>query len=221
MKATLQLLQEMVATLDNDAYALVQVPSTSDLQALTGLSVQCLIVQSPTHTFPETSETAVVRPFKGSSCAIIDRSCKNLKDAATRIAQAKYLYGSASPFAPTFVLVHEVVKSEFLRELLGAVSQYFPENISVSDKDEFARLSETQSQLTSSKAGYGRVVMSGNGTGFDSQSVAPVVIEGDRRKGAELCKLVANAPVLPIFATRSLDDAIDFSAILYSPLSGR
>jgi aldehyde dehydrogenase (NAD+) len=202
----------MISSLDNDAYVLLL---TNDVQAVVASGVQCLIVQSSSYSLPENNETTVIRPSKGSGCAIVDRSTKDLKDAATRIAQAKFAYGGISPFAPEFVLVHEVVKSEFLRELFAAISQYFPDNIPVKDQEEFARLAYVQNQLTSSKTGYGRVIMSGNGSGSDSQSVAPVVIEGDRRRGTELYRLVGNTPMLPIFSTRSLDDAINYSTTLY------
>lgn len=212
--STFILVEELSKTLDNDAYALVQIPeSLQDYeQSLPEPSVQCIILQSNTYTSPE--NVVEVRPFNGHSCAIVDRSCKNIKRAATQIAQAKFVYEGGSPFAPAYVLVHEAVKSEFLREFLAAISQYFPDNIPIKDKEAFAKLTDVQSQLMSSKVRYGRVVMSGNGSGSEEQSIAPVVIEGDRRRGSELCVLVENKPILPIFSTRSLDDAIDYAATL-------
>jgi aldehyde dehydrogenase (NAD+) len=213
--STFLFVKELSTILDNDAYALIQLPSLQDYNHdLLGPSVQCAILQSDSYISPKIC--VEVRPFNGYSCAIVDRSCKNIKRAAAQIAQAKFVYEGSSPFAPAFVLVHEAVKSEFLREFLAAISQYFPENIPIKDKDAFVRLTDIQSRLTSSKAGYGSVVMSGNGSGSEHQSVAPVVIEGDRRRGSELCVLVENKPILPIFSTRSLDDAIDYTATLLS-----
>jgi acyl-CoA reductase-like NAD-dependent aldehyde dehydrogenase len=211
--STFLFVKDLSTILDNDAYALIQLPSLQDYDHdLLGPSVQCTILQSDSYVSPKSC--VEVRPFNGYSCAVVDRSCKNIKRAATQIAQTKFAYEGGSPFAPAFVLVHEAVKSEFWRELLAAISQYFPENIPIKDKDAFARLTDIQSRLTSSKAGYGRVVMSGNGSGSEHQSVAPVVIEGDRRQGSELCVLVEHKPILSIFSTRSLDDAIDYTATL-------
>jgi aldehyde dehydrogenase (NAD+) len=148
----------------------------------------------------------------------VDRSCANLKSAASEIAQIKFLQGGKSPFAPSFVLVHEIVKAEFLREFLTAITKYFPENIPV-NKEEYEELSDLQSRLGSSKAGYGRIVMSGNTSSAETVQleVAPMVIDGDRRRGAELCKLVGDTPILPIFSIRSLDDAIDYASEMYTP----
>jgi aldehyde dehydrogenase (NAD+) len=149
----------------------------------------------------------------------VDRSCANLKSAASEIAQIKFLQGGKSPFAPSFVLVHEVVKAEFLREFLTAITKYFPENIPLNHKEEYEELSELQRRLANSKAGYGRIVMSGNTNAAETAQleVAPLVIDGDRRRGAELCKLVGDAPILPIFSIRSLDDAIDYASEMYTP----
>lgn len=212
--STYEVLQEMIAGLDKDAYALLSVQSTDDLRDVVGPSIQFLILQTiANYQLPEkiSATTIVQRPFSGNSFAVVDRTCKDLRSAAARIAQAKFVYGSCSSFAPTFVLVHEAVKHEFMRELLAGISECFPENISVKNEEELARFEDIQAQMTSSNARYGRIVMSGSLGGSSGQFVAPTVVEGDRRRGGELVKLLRNTPNLPIFAIRSLEDAIYYS----------
>jgi aldehyde dehydrogenase (NAD+) len=212
------LLEELVFNLDNDAYATIELPSSEHIHKITGPSIQCLVLQS---SYPLISEnhnsTKILRPMAGRAFAVIDRSCTNLKSAASELAQIKFLNGGTSPFAPTFVLVHEIINAEFLREFLIAIKKYFPENIAVNGKDEFERLSDVQTRLTSSKSGYGRVVMSGNicSAAAVPLEVSPIVIDGDRRCGSELCEMAKNVPILPIFSVRSLDDAIDYASNMY------
>jgi hypothetical protein len=209
----------MVSNLDNDAYAAIELPSSEHIHKITGASVQCLVLQS---SYPVVSEnrnsTKILRPIPVRAFAVVDRSCTNLKSAAAEIAQIKFLYGGTSPFAPAFVLVHEVFKAEFLREFLTAITKYFPENIPVNGKEKFERLSEVQTRLTSSKAGYGRILMSGNTSSPDTVQleVPPMVIDGNRTRGSELCEMAENAPILPIFSIRSLDDAIDYASNMYT-----
>jgi aldehyde dehydrogenase (NAD+) len=210
------LLDELVSNLDNDAYATIELPSSDHIHKITGPSIQCLVLQSSYPLISENhSTTKILRPIAGRAFAVVDRSCTNLRSAASELAQIKFLYGGTSPFAPAFVLVHEVVKAEFLREFLTAITKYFPENIAVNCK-EFERLSDVQTRLTSS-SGYGRVVMSGNTGSVDAVplEVSPIVIDGDRRRGSELCEMAENAHILPIFSVRSLDDAIDYASNMY------
>ena len=212
------LLEELVFNLDNDAYATIELPSSEHIHKITGPSIQCLVLQSSYRLISENhSSTKILRPIAGRAFAVVDRSCTNLKSAASEVAQIKFLYGGTSPFAPAFVLVHEVIKAEFLREFLAAITKYFPENIAVNGKEEFKRLRDVQTRLTSSKSGYGRVVMSGNTSSADAISleVLPLVIDGDRRCGSDLCAMAKNAPILPIFSVRSLDDAIDYTSHMY------
>lgn len=217
--ATFPLIEELFSSLDNDAYATIKLSSLDHIGQLE-LYFQSLVFQSSSAINSDgLTSTNILRPHSGKSFSIVDRSCTNLKSAASQIAQLKFLNGGKSPFAPSFVLVHEVVKAEFLRELLAAITKYFPENISINSKDEYEGLSDLQSRLANPTAGYGRIVMSGNTSSAETVQLefAPMVINGDRRRGVELCNVVGNAPILPIFSTRSLDDAIDYAPQMYIP----
>jgi len=206
------MLRELVNHLDNDAYATIDFISTEHLETIAA-EVQSVVIQTPNL---ELRSTKGFRPQVGRSFAVVDRSCQNVKAAVSQIANSKFLYGGTSAFAPSFVLVHEVVEAEFMRELFAATGQSF-DSISVS-KDEYERITDIQNSLTGTKARYGRVVMSGNSreTGQkDVNEVSPVIIVGNRNQGTELCALTARSPVLPVFSVRSLDDAIDFGSSLY------
>jgi len=210
---TSQLLRELTAQLDNDAYTTIDFVSNEHLPALAS-EVQCVVTQTPS-TDLDLGSTKSLRPQVGHSFTVVDRSCENVKAAASQIANAKFLSGGISAFAPSFVLVHEVVEAEFTRELFAATGQSF-DSISVS-KEEYDRITDIQTRLTSSKTRYGRVVMSGNSRDSgdkDVNKVGPVVIVGNRSQGAELCALTSKSPVLPVFSVRSLDDAIDYGSSL-------
>ena len=207
------MLRELTAQLDNDAYTTIDFVSNEHLRTLAA-EVQCVVSQTPS-TDLDLDSTKVLRPQVGHSFTVVDRSCENVKAAASQIASAKFLYGGISAFAPSFVLVHEVVEAEFMRELFAATGQSF-DSISVS-KEEYDRITDIQTRLTSSKTRYGRVVMSGNSRESgdkDVNEVAPAVIVGNRSQGAELCALTSKSPVLPVFSVRSLDDAIDYGSSL-------
>jgi aldehyde dehydrogenase (NAD+) len=208
--ATSKILEDAVSQLDNDSYVAIPNVSVEEIQKFASSAFQGVVLPSASQAFVESWGVRIIRPHGGRSFAVVDRSCSNLKYAASRIAQAKFLYGGSSPFSPAFVLVNEWVKPEFMRELFAAISQYFPQDIAVS-ADEYANISEIQKRLTSGKANYGRVVMSGysgNKRG-DRQEVGPMILEAERTRGSELVSMTTNAPILPVFSVRSLDDAID------------
>jgi aldehyde dehydrogenase (NAD+) len=208
--ATSKILEDAVSQLDNDSHVAIPDVSVEEIQKFASSAFQGVVLPSASQAFAESSGVRIIRPHGGRSFAVVDRSCSNLKYAASRIAQAKFLYGGSSPFSPAFVLVNEWVKPEFMRELFAAISQYFPQDIAVS-ADEYANISEIQKRLTGGKANYGRVVMSGysgNKCG-DGQGVGPMILEAERTRGSELVSMTTNAPILPVFSVRSLDDAID------------
>ena len=210
---TLEMLRELTAQLDNDAYAAIDFVSNEHRHTLAA-EVQCVVAQRPSTDLDVESKKSL-RPQVGHSFAVVDRSCENIKAAASQIASAKFLYGGISAFAPSFVLVHEVVEAEFMRELFGATGQSL-DNISVS-KEDYDRITDIQTRLTGSKTRYGRVVMSGNSRESgdkEANEVAPVIIVGNRSQGVELCALTSKSPVLPVFSVRSLDDAIDYGSSL-------
>ena len=98
-----------------------------------------------------------------------------------------------------------------MRELFAAGCQRL-DSISVNNED-YDRITDVQTRLTSSNARFGQIVMSGNSRESvqkDVNEVSPVLITGNRMQGAELCAITSKTPVLPIFSVRSLDDAIDF-----------
>ena len=208
---TSQLLRELCSTLDNDAYAMAECASESDIWDLMNGDIQCLIHPSSPRKPREGTEVQILQSGPIASCAIVDRSCTDLRVAATRIAQVKFLYGSASPFSPSLVLVHEVVKAAFLRELIAAISQYSPEDIAITDKKRF---NDALATISKAEANVGRVVLSGGSGYVEKDSVAPILVDASRESGVRLCELAKGIPLLPAFSTRSLDDAIDLSGSL-------
>lgn len=142
----------------------------------------------------------------GKSPVIVDESA-NIKEAARRIIWGKTLNSGQTCVAPDYIIVHESVKKELIKEMKIAITGYFGDDIEKSksfgriiNKKHFDRI---KTIIEKDKDG---IVFGGH---FDEKQryIEPTLIEISSWNAASMGEEIFG-PVLPIMTYKDLDAAL-------------
>jgi len=149
--------------------------------------------------------TPVTLELGGKSPCIVDEHPR-LRYAARRIAFGKWLNAGQTCIAPDYLLVHQDVKPQFLEELKKAVHSFYGSDpqrsrhyARIIDKRHFERLSQL--------LGEGNIVAGGE-TDAEDLYIAPTIID-EPGWDAPVMREEIFGPIIPVFAYRDLDEAIE------------
>ncbi|OAH57852.1 aldehyde dehydrogenase [Domibacillus aminovorans] len=152
----------------------------------------------------------------GKSPTFVDYSA-DLKQAAKRIAWGKFSNAGQTCIAPDYVLVHQNVKSAFLKELTlsmfdfyGADPQKSQDFGRIVNEKQFDRL-QTILQKTNGK------IVQGGGTDRDDVYIEPTIVEAGWDD--PLMEDEIFGPILPVLTYSELDQAIKCVKKLPKPLA--
>ena len=148
--------------------------------------------------------TPVTLELGGKSPVIIDETA-NLKIAARRVAFGKVLNAGQTCVAPDYLLIHETVKDQFVKEFAIALNQFFPGD----DMTDFP--------LIISEKHFKRVIglLEGEkaviGGGFDSERrfIEPTVLL-DITPNSPIMQEEIFGPILPVMTYTDLGECIKF-----------
>lgn len=211
--ATSALISRLAAEyLDNDAIAFVE-GSVEETTALleqrfdhilyTGNGTVGRIVAEAAarHLTPTTLELG------GKSPAIVDRDA-NLKQAASRIAFAKWSNAGQTCIAVDHVWVHHEVHDELVERLAAEVRERYGED--PRESPDFGRIVNERhtSRIAGllSGGGYDEIVVGGD-VDVDARYVAPTVVTGVKTDAALMGEEIFG-PVLPVLAFDDVSDPI-------------
>lgn len=142
----------------------------------------------------------------GKSPVIVDESA-NIKEAARRIIWGKTLNAGQTCVAPDYLVVHESVKDELVKEMIDAINKYLGQNIE--KNDSFGRIvnekhfNRIKNMIEKDKAG----IVFGGSMNEKDRYIEPTLIEVNSRDAATMEDEIFG-PVLPIMTYRNLDDTI-------------
>jgi aldehyde dehydrogenase (NAD+) len=156
--------------------------------------------------------TSVTLELGGKSPAIVDASV-SLKEAAKRIAVAKFINNGQTCIAPDYILVDEKIIEEFTRELIAQTKKLFLEKDEtfqttanycriVNDK-HFQRLNS----LLQEALAKGAKLEFGGPVDPASRFIHPMILSQTPME-SRLMEEEIFGPILPIVAYRTLDDAL-------------
>lgn len=142
----------------------------------------------------------------GKSPVIVEQSA-HIKEAARRIIWGKTMNAGQTCVAPDYVVVHQAVKDELVREMKAALREFFGENIEKSQS--FGRIinhrhfQRIQALIEADREG----IVFGGHTHEKTNYIEPTLIEisswGAATMGEEIF-----GPVLPILTYSDLNEAI-------------
>ena len=164
--------------------------------------------------------TSVTLELGGKSPTIIDKTA-NLKTAAKKIAWGKFMNSGQTCIAPDYLLIHESIKNDFIKEFKIQLKAFFTDDASSSDsisrvvnKKHFNRLIN---HLEDAKSNNAKVEIGGKNNSEDN-FIEPTVVSNLSEK-ASLLKEEIFGPILPIKTYKSTQEAVDYINSKEKPLA--
>lgn len=191
LRAVPSLLRKLLSeALDADGFAIAAKPVKDDELPESAIRV----LQNGVEGSPRANQ--LTSAARAPVLAVVDRTA-NVQHAAQELVAARSSFGGSSPYAPDVVLVNEFAKKDFLQAVISAAV-----GIGHAPETKGKTLSSTDiSHSIELLRKYDR------GLRVVSQEKSFAVVELSSRDGVLNVKLPTS--VLAVYATKSLDDAID------------
>lgn len=164
--------------------------------------------------------TSVTLELGGKSPTIIHDSA-NLKAAVKNIVWGKFLNNGQTCIAPDYILIHESIKSAFIKAFKAQVIQYYSEDPKTSsdysrivNTKHFKRLVEAIEDATTKNA---NMELGGN-SDAESNYIAPTLMS-ELSEDTTLMNEEIFGPILPIKTFRSTDEVINYINSKEKPLA--
>lgn len=150
--------------------------------------------------------TPVTLELGGKSPVIVDESA-DLKTAAQRIIWGKTLNAGQTCVAPDYLLAHESIKDELIKELKGAIKDFYGEDIQKSK--DFCRIVNEKhfyriKHILDEDEEY---IVLGGRTDYKENYIEPTILELPSWEGASMNEEIFG-PVLPIIGYNNINKVI-------------
>ena len=164
--------------------------------------------------------TSVTLELGGKSPTIVDETA-NLRSAAKKIAWGKFINCGQVCIAPDYILIHESVKTEFLKEVKFQLETFYNSNAETSEsygrivnQKHFKRLTN---HLDDAKTKNATIEIGGKFSETDN-FIEPTVIS-NLSEDATLMQEEIFGPILPIKTYRTIDEVIQYINSKEKPLA--
>lgn len=156
--------------------------------------------------------TSVTLELGGKSPTIVTPSA-NIKDAAQRIAVAKFINNGQTCIAPDYVLVHESIEREFIDQLKNQIQKLFADpGKSIADSPHYARIVNEKhytriNMLLQDAVQLGATLEMTGPVDQQDRFIHPTVLSHVSAQSKIMDEEIFG-PVLPVVTYQSLEDAI-------------
>src|SRR5690606_7096911 len=164
--------------------------------------------------------TSVTLELGGKSPTIIDETA-NLKSAAKKIAWGKFINCGQVCIAPDYILIHESVATEFLKEVKLQLETFYRNNAETSEsygrivnQKHFERL---MNHLNDAKSKNATIEIGGKFSESD-HFIEPTVLS-NLSEDTTLMQEEIFGPILPIKTYKSIDEVIHYINSKEKPLA--
>jgi aldehyde dehydrogenase (NAD+) len=166
--------------------------------------------------------TSVTLELGGKSPTIVTSSA-NLKDAAERIAVAKFINNGQTCIAPDYVLVEESVSREFIDKLIGQVKQHFSDDGNFQNSNSYCRIVNTRhfnrlSNLISDTIDQGATIEFSGSSDEKTRFIHPMILS-NVSPDSRIMEEEIFGPVLPVIVYKNLQEAINIVNSKAKPLA--
>jgi len=152
----------------------------------------------------------------GGKCPCIVDGSGNLKVAARRIVWAKFLNAGQTCIAPDYLLVEQKSEAELIAHMQEAVTDFYgndprssPDCPRIGNSHNFLRVEKLLAGASTSARGV---------SDPDERYIAPTILQGVTMD-AEIMQSEIFAPLLPVIAYTSIEEAIAFLHREQAPLA--
>jgi len=151
----------------------------------------------------------------GKSPCIVDEFV-NVKQTARRIIWGKLINAGQTCIAPDYLLVHENIKSELLKELVGAIQQFYGE--SPEENDEYPRIiSKTEMERLVSLLKDADIYYGGH-YNKETRYFEPTILNHVTFELAVMQSEIFG-PILPVVNYKNLDQLLEMLKMRPDPLA--
>lgn len=157
--------------------------------------------------------TPMTLELGGKSPCIIDKDC-NISKAAKRVVWGKFLNAGQTCVAPDYILVHNDIKREFIKEVIRYTQEFYYTNNKLSDNFTSVINEKTTNHLLS-LIDKNKLVFGGN---VFNNVLEPTILENISYSD-EIMKEEIFGPIMPIIEFNDLDDVINHLKDLDKPLA--
>jgi len=159
--------------------------------------------------------TPITLELGGKSPAIVDKSA-NLPVTAKRIAQGKYFNAGQTCVAPDYVLAHEAIYDDLIKQISLAIREFYGENPEQSV--EFARIINTKQFDTLVPYLKDGEIVCGGQTNREERYIAPTILRNVSPDSAVMQNEIFG-PILPVLPIKNVEEALQFIASREKPLA--
>lgn len=160
----------------------------------------------------------------GKSPVIIDKQV-NLKDAAQKITWGKFLNCGQTCIAPDYVLIHEDLKAQFIKEIKNNIQIYYGQGgkISVQDSPDYGRIVNKKhfyriKALVDDVLEQGGEIEAGGQMDVSENFIAPTILSNLHER-MQIMEEEIFGPLLPVISYRNLSEALQFMERQPKPLA--
>lgn len=167
--------------------------------------------------------TSVTLELGGKSPTVVTPSA-NIKEAAQRIAVTKFINNGQTCIAPDYILAHEGIAAELIRQLKEQIPRLFggtdnnvsasPDYARIVNERHFSRLAGMLREAES----QGATIETGGELTFEQRFMQPVVLS-NVAKHSRIMEEEIFGPILPVITYTSLDEAIGYILSKPKPLA--
>ncbi|WP_298262527.1 aldehyde dehydrogenase family protein [uncultured Lutibacter sp.] len=164
--------------------------------------------------------SSITLELGGKSPTIVDKTA-NIKTAAKKIIWGKFINNGQTCIAPDYILVHQTVKSELLKELKKQISNFYSNNPAASssycrivNEKHFNRLKD---HILKAKQSEASIELGGN-FNKDENYIEPTIIS-NLPINSDLLQEEIFGPILPIISFQNLNEAINYINSKEKPLA--
>lgn len=161
--------------------------------------------------------TPITLELGGKSPAIVDQTA-NLRIAAERIVWGKFVNNGQTCVAPDYVLVHEDVKKQFMKEMVSVIKEFYGEDITKSP--DYGRLIHDKhfDRLAKMLHMEKNHVYFGGEVNREDLYMSPTILDGVSWNSPSMEEEIFG-PILPVIAYQNLGEVIHQIRKLPKPLA--
>lgn len=163
----------------------------------------------------EKNMVPVTLELGGKSPCIVTESAK-IKLAAKRIVFGKFMNVGQTCVAPDYVLAHESVKDELLKEVINQIKLQYGEN--PLEDDLYGKIISEKHFNNSLKFLEGQEITYGGKSNAETLKIEPTIIDGPSLDSLVMQEEIF-APILPIVTYKNLEEALSIIRRNDTPLA--
>lgn len=225
---TSKLLEKMLNELYREDEVKVVLGDADVSSALTGMPFNHIFFTGSTQVGKLVMESAsknltkVTLELGGKSPAIVHEYA-NIKTSALRIAWGKFMNAGQTCVAPDYLLVHESIKDNFVKELIGQTRELYGEGETLTKENNYCRMINEDhfnsvKEILDNVESSGAKIIHGGKVNSEDKFIAPTIIDSVNLNSTIMQREIFG-PLLPIITYKNEEEIYEITSANPNPLA--